>query len=192
LINIRVLGFFGIFFVTSLFVTAQGQGAHRGSIPEILLRPSRGESPRYPIDLVIGELGQGRASAAAYSYANFIAAGLLSGQMSHSALSSINPGLRETYLNTLGRVSPRSYRIGGGKEEPDGAVSFLVRFIGREFGITGELYVRYTTRETEEETTGSWAVDEFLFNEAKHRDIEFQEAVQMRHRLDLQPYERFF
>jgi hypothetical protein len=175
-----------LFFITVIFATAQGQGSYRGSIPEALLRPNRGESPRYPIDLVIGELGQGRASAAAYSYANLVAAGLLSGQMSHSALSSINPGLRETYLNTLGRVSPRSYRIGGGRGEPDGAVSFLVRFIGREFGITGELYIRYG------ETTGSWAVDEILFDEAKHRDIEYQEAMQRRHRLDLQPYERFF
>jgi hypothetical protein len=192
LIKIQVLSFFGLFLMTAIFVTAQGQGSYRGSVPEVLLRPSKGESPRYPIDLVIGELGQGRASAGAYSYANLIAAGLLSGQMSNSALSSINPSLREIYLDTLGIISPRSYRIGGGKEEPDGAVSFLVRFIGREFGITGELYIRYTTREIDGETTGSWSVDEFLFNEAKHRDIEFQEAVQMRHRLDLQPYDRFF
>ena len=192
MIRIRVFSFFYLFLVTAIFAAAQGQGSYRGSIPEALLRPGRGESARYPIDLVIGELGQGRASAAAYSYANSVAAGLLSGQMSNSALSSINPGLRETYLSTLGRVSPRSYRIGGGRQEPDGAVSFMVRFIGREYGITGELYIRYTTRQTEEETTGSWSVDELLLDEAKSRETEHQEALQRRHRLDLLPYERFF
>ena len=45
-----------------------------------------------------------------------------------------------TKLNT---VSPRSFRLGGGREEPDGSFSFLVRFVGRDQGITGELFVRF-------------------------------------------------
>ena len=194
LINMRVFGCVSLFFITAIFASAQGQGSYRGSIPETLLRPGRGESSRYPIDMVIGELGQGRASAAAYSFASSVAAGLLSGQMSHSALSSINPGMRESYLYTLGRISPRSYRIGGGREEPDGAVSFVVRFIGREYGISGELYIRFTVRRTEEEEapTGSWVFEELLLDEARSRDSEHQEALQRRHRLDLLPYERFF
>jgi len=161
-------------------------GQTRGTIPEELLRPGRGESSRYPADTVIGELGQGRAPAAAYSFANSIAAGLFSGQAGNPALASINPSLRERYLLTLGSISPRSYRLGGGREEADGAVSFLIRFIGREYGITGEIYLRSAAQ------TGNWVFDELLLEEAKSREVEEQESAQLRHRLDLLPYERFF
>jgi len=161
---------------------AYGQG--RGSIPEILLRPSWGETSRYPVDIVIGELGQGRAPSAAYLYANSVAAGLLSGQKNHPALVSVNPALRENLLNSLGRIAPRTFRLGGGRREPDGAVSFLVRFIGRDYGITGELYIKEDAPET-----GSWIFDELLLEEAKRLDDAVQETVD---RLDILPYERFF
>ncbi|MDR1838103.1 MAG: hypothetical protein LBQ93_00755 [Treponema sp.] len=169
-------------------------GQTRGSIPEELLHPGRGESSRYPADTVIGELGQGKAPAAAYSYANSLAEGLFSGQMGNSALASINPSLREKYLTALGSISPRSYRLGGGREEADGAVSFIIRFIGREYGITGEMYLRYARQTGSGETsqTGNWMFDELLLEEAKSREVEEQEAAKLRHRLDLLPYERFF
>jgi hypothetical protein len=176
-----------LFFIT--FPLAHGQT--RGSIPETLLRPGWGESSRYPLDLVIGELGQGRASAAAYTYANSIAAGLLSGQVTHSALVLIEPSLRRNYLNSLGKIAPRSFRVGGGRQEPDGAVSFLVRFIGRDYGITGELYIKFSSRQNHEdgEETGSWIFDELLLEEAKSHNEVNQVAMS---RLDLLPYERFF
>ncbi|MDR0322714.1 MAG: hypothetical protein LBI28_14565 [Treponema sp.] len=167
----------------------------RGSIPEELLRPGRGgESARYPIDTVIGELGRGTASASAFTFAGSIASGLLSGLMEHPALSPINSVLRESYLSALEVINPVSYRLGGGREEADGAVSFLVRFIGREQGITGEIYVRYMTRRTgggEEEvtTTGSWAFEDLLLEEAKDREVEQKEAAS---RYDFYPYERFY
>jgi hypothetical protein len=176
-----------LFFITFLPV----YGQTRGSIPEVLLRPGWGESARYPVDLVIGELGQGKAPAPAYTYANSIAAGLFSGQVTHPALVSIDPALREGYLKSLGKIVPRSFRLGGGRQEPDGAVSFLVRFIGRDYGITGELYIIFSTRQRHEngEETGSWTFDELLFEEAKRHDDVNQEAMS---RLDLLPYERFF
>ena len=188
--NMRVFIYICLFFIVCF--TAHGQT--RGTIPEELLRPGRGESSRYPADMVIGELGQGRAPAAAYSYANSVAAGLLSGQMGNSALASINPSLREKYLLALGNISPHSYRLGGGREEADGAVSFTIRFIGREYGITGEMYLRNTRQTGAGETAqaGNWVFDELLLEEAKSREVEEQEAAQMRHRLDLLPYERFF
>jgi hypothetical protein len=184
-----------VFFISASAVSQEQEGrVFRGSIPEELLRPARGEAPRYPADTVIGELGQGNASSAAFFFANSAAVGLLSGRMDHPALSSINSSLRESYLSALGIISPVSFRIGGGREEADGAVSFLIRFIGRDQGITGELYIRYVTRRIQREdgevtTVGSWIFDELLLEEAKDRDVERQEASE---RLDYYPYERFF
>ena len=188
--NMRLVSCICLFFIVCFAV----QGQTRGTIPEELLRPGRGESSRYPADTVIGELGQGRATAAAYLYANSVAAGLLSGQMGNSALASINPSLREKYLFALESISPRSYRLGGGREEADGAVSFMIRFIGREYGITGEMYLRNARQTGGAETSqsGNWVFDELLLEEAKSREVEEQEAAQLRHRMDLLPYERFF
>jgi len=176
-----------LFFFVSVFAAAQPA---RGSIPSELLRPGRGESSRYPIDMVIGELGQGKASAAAYLFANSISQGFLSGIPGHPSLSSVNPDIRDKCLKALSGISPHNYRIGGGREEPDGAVSFMVRFIGRNYGITGELYIRNTVRRVEgSDGEGSWVFDELLLDEAKSRETELEEATKY---INYLPYERFF
>jgi len=165
----------------------------RGSIPEVLLRPARGESPRYPIDTVIGELGRGQASQSAFSFANSVCRALLSGQVRHTALSSIRSAERERYISALEIINPLTYRIGGGREEADGAVSFLVRFIGRDYAISGELYIRFVTKESTGEeqpaAQGSWTFEELLLDEPKDRDTEYEESI---YRYDFNPYERFF
>jgi len=163
----------------------------RGSIPEELLRPARGEAPHYPIDTVIGELGRGQASAEAYTFANSIAEGLLLGDMSHSSLSTIDSSYRERHLSALNVINPGNFRLGGGREEADGAVSFFIRFIGRNQGITGEMYIRYVSRENADGivTSSNWVFEELLLEEAKTRDIEQQESI---YRIDFNPYERFF
>jgi len=153
----------------------------RGSIPEALLRPARGESPRYPIDTVIGELGRGRASQAAYDYAVLLCDGFLSIDMNHATLTSIASTERESILTTLNAIDPLVYRLGGGRNESDGAISFLVRFIGKDKGITGELYIRFAS--------GKWKFDELLLDEAKDRDVERRESI---YRNDFNPYERFY
>jgi hypothetical protein len=168
--------------------------ASRGSIPEELLRPKRGEAPRYPIDVVIGELGKGTASDAAFSFANYICAAFLSGNKDNSALASIDSVLKESLLSSLDVISPLSYRLGGGREEADGAISFLVRFIGKDQGITGELYIRYLTKQTEGadgeiKTTGRWIFEELLLEEARNREVEQKESM---YRADFYPYERFY
>jgi len=185
--------------VISVFAAAQDpgrSGLFRGSIPEELLRPRRGESPRYPIDTVIGELGRGEAPIDAFSFANRIAAGFISGNMANPALAGINASMRENYLSLLEVIEPGSFRLGSGKGEPDGSVSFLIRFIGKSLGVTGELFIRYVSRQTEEEvegetritTTGSWTFEDLILEEAKTRDEERREAQ----RFDFSPYERFF
>jgi hypothetical protein len=188
--------FICLFFIFSIpFV----QGQDRGSIPEELLRPGWGEAPRYPADMVIGDLGQGRASAAAYSYANSVASALLSRQRGHPSLSAVNPDLLDSYFYALRGVAPVTFRLGGGREEADGSISFLIRYIGREYGITGELYIRYITKQIQNEDgdiaqTGNWIFDDLLLEEAKSREEEQQEAQKRaeKRRLDYLPYERFF
>jgi len=126
--------------------TPPSEMPQRGSIPEELLRPRREEAPRYPIDTVIGTLGQGRAPREAYEIAQKAAAAFLAGNMNAPVFSSVNKVFLEGCMNKLETVSPRSFRLGGGREEPDGSYSFLVRFVGREQGITGELFIRFEER----------------------------------------------
>ena len=126
----------------AVYIFPQNETALRGSIPEDLLRPRRDEAPRYPIDTVIGELGRGRASPEAYEIARKTAAALLAGNMSAPVLSSVDKVFLEDCMTKLKSINPQFFRLGGGQEEPDGSFSFLVRFSGREEGITGELFVR--------------------------------------------------
>jgi len=135
-------------FITGGAFSQTNELVQRGSIPEELLRPRREESPRYPIDTVIGPIGQGQASAEAYGLARRIAGALLQGNTSASVLSSVNKAFITDCMTALNVVNPRYFRLGSGREEPDGSVSFLIRFAGREQGITGELFIRFEERIT--------------------------------------------
>ena len=121
---------------------SQDELIQRGSIPAELLRPRREEALRYPVDVVIGPLGRGTASEEAYGVAIKAAAALLAGTPDAAVFSSVNKSFLENCFSSLNIINPRTYRLGSGRIEPDGSVSFLVRFSGREQGITGELFVR--------------------------------------------------
>jgi len=123
----------------------------RSSIPEELLRPQRGESARYPIDIVIGEIGQGQAPREAYECAKTAATELMKGNAEARVFSNLNKAFIDINesISALDEINPRSYRLGGGNIMPDGSVSFLIRFIGRELGITGEIYIRLEERRIE-------------------------------------------
>jgi hypothetical protein len=136
----RVAAFVALFLLGLTGIFSQEE---QRFIPEELLRPRRDEAPRYPIDTVIGPLGQGKASTEAYQFARNVASALLAGNTDASVLSAADKGFLESSMDVLGTVNPRSFRLGSGREEPDGSVSFLVRFIGREQGLTGELYIRF-------------------------------------------------
>jgi len=135
-------------FLTGSVFPQTNELLQRGSIPEELLRPRRDESPRYPVDTVIGPIGQGEAPTEAYALARRIAAALLAGNLNAPVLSSVKKVFLEDYIEALSAVNPRYFRLGSGREEPDGSVSFLVRFAGREQGITGELFIRFEERVT--------------------------------------------
>jgi len=194
----------------------------QSSIPEDLLRPRREESPRYPIDTVIGTLGQGKASAEAYAFARRVASALLAGDMNASVLSTVNKGFLESCMGMLDLINPRFFRLGSGREEPDGAVSFLIRFAGREEGITGELFLRFEERrpppreqvpppvEADADSEGDSAEQNvpppppppvnvpveriWTFEDLILEEIRSRDAenAESRHRYDFPPYERLF
>ncbi|MDR0908952.1 MAG: hypothetical protein LBM77_04215 [Spirochaetaceae bacterium] len=74
----------------------------------------------------------------------------------------------------LKEVAPKSYRIGGGRIEDDGSISFLVRFIGEQLAVTAELYLLPETYE----------FDEIIFDEPK-------DAHGGEYKFDFSPYERW-
>ena len=117
-----------------------------GFVPEELLRPRREEVLRHPVDIVIGPLGPGRASRESYEFARRVASAFLAGDTDAPILSTVNRVFLDGYMAVLDVVNPRSFRIGSGQESPDGSVSFLIRFIGRDHGITGEIFVRQEER----------------------------------------------
>jgi hypothetical protein len=176
--------------IPAMFFAQTGESINRGSIPEELLRPGRGESPRYPVDTVIGELGRGQASSSAYAFGQSVGEGLLQGRMNHPGFDSINTVMLESYLSALEPINARIYRLGSGREEPDGAVSFLVRFIGREEAITGELFIRQIIDDTDDtENITEWIFEELILEQARKLEAGEEEAG---YRSDSFPYERLF
>ncbi|MDR1420143.1 MAG: hypothetical protein LBI86_07210 [Treponema sp.] len=116
------------------------QEAENGTIPEALRRPRRGEDPRYPEDMVIGELGRGDAPEEAWRAAGDLLSALV--MRSRPRLSSVDSLTLDNLLGTLDDINAGAFRLGSGRKEPDGSVSFLIRFMGREEWIAGELYLR--------------------------------------------------
>ncbi|MDR2078814.1 MAG: hypothetical protein LBP74_03705 [Treponema sp.] len=154
---------------------------NRGTIPETLRQPQRGnESPRYPRDAVIGELGRGLADEEAYLYARNVLEGVLSGNRESALLAGAAQSLLEDLFTGLEPLSPQKYRLGGGREEADGATSFLFRFLGRDMSLAGELYLRLVDEK--------WQLEDILVEEARA----ISEKGMNTYRFDFSPYERFF
>jgi hypothetical protein len=157
----------------------QDEGFGAGTVPEALRVPQRGEAPRYPKDAVIGELGRGRAPEEAYRHARLCLEALLSGNREAAPLLKEDKTLIDRLFEELEGVEPRQFRLGGGREEDDGTVSFLVRFLGREKGKAGELFLLQRDE--------TWLIDDLLLEE--EQDLaEIREA----YRFDFSPYERFY
>ena len=152
------------------------------TIPDVLRRPDRGEAPRYPQDLVIGELGQGQAPEEAYRFARDLLAALTAGNKTAPVLEDssvvLTEGFLEEILEEIESLQPRTYRIGGGRIEADGNVSFLIRFLGKAESISGELFVRQEEK---------WLLDDIILEERRAL-AEIRDS----YHYDFSPYERFF
>jgi hypothetical protein len=169
----------GFSFSQSNDITSLPSSENTGTIPPVLLRPQRGEAPRYPRDAVIGELGMGQAPEDAYVFARSLMTALLYENRNSRHLSPLGSDFWNGFFGTLTQIKPRKYRLGGGQEEPDGSTSFLFRFIGSAKGVAGELYLR--------KENNSWLLEEIILE--KIRDIEKDEEP---YTYDFSPYERFF
>jgi hypothetical protein len=144
-------------------------------LPETLRRPQRGEAPRYPKDTVIGDLAITDVPTGAQDAAKRLLGALVAQDRDASVLSALDAAFLDGIFAALEPVAPQKYRLGGGQTEADGAVSFLLRFIGRETWVSGELYLKF-----EHET---WLLDDLLLEAAKA----FSESEDV-----TTPYERVF
>jgi hypothetical protein len=149
------------------------------AVPDALRRPDRSEAPRYAYDFVIGELGQGEASDGAYLFARNLLSAITAGRNDAPVLANFGSVLTEGLFQEIRDIRPRSYRLGGGRTEADGSVSFVTRFIGQEESITGELFIRFEE--------GDWILDDLILEE-KRAVSEIRDG----YRYNFSPYERFF
>ncbi|MDR2403659.1 MAG: hypothetical protein LBD78_06470 [Spirochaetaceae bacterium] len=159
-------------------------------IPEEVRRPRKGEAPRYPRDMIIGTLGRGSAPEEAYAFARTCLEAILMKDQDSEYLNIQDSALKEDIFSGLEPVAPRKFRIGGGREEPDGSVSFLFRFIGRDQGVAGELYLRpgeAGEQEQEQQQVQEWFFDEIILEDPRGL-ADGKDAYQF----DFSPYERFF
>jgi hypothetical protein len=137
--NARKIGFFFVFLVIGASAGFSQEG-DSVSIPDAVRRPSRTDMPRYPRDVVIGDLGRGDLSQEDIDYASSVLRALLQGREQSPLFSTLNEGAAEELVGTLQKIRAHKFRIGGGKEIVDGAGSFLFRFIGRDGQIGGAMY----------------------------------------------------
>jgi hypothetical protein len=110
------------------------------TIPDAVRRPSRTETPRYPSDSVIGDLGQGELSLDDFNFASNVLRALMQGREQSPLLAALNEGAGEEFIEKIQGIRAFKFRVGGGKEIVDGAGSFLFRFIGRDGHLGGAIY----------------------------------------------------
>lgn len=144
------------------------------ALPAELLRPKYGESPRFPKDYGIGELGRGDAGEDAYRAARRLLESLIEN-------GADAPEYVKTAAAPLKTAEIRRIRIGGG-QTGSGGVSFLVRFLGREEAFSGELYL------TRSDQSESWRIDDFILEAGRP----LSDGLFTPESAGLSVYERFF
>jgi hypothetical protein len=129
---------------------------------------------------------------------------LSAGNREAPSLASLGPAARGELFSSLEEIQPRAYRVGEGREEADGSCSFLVRFLGREMGIAGELYLRFLPPQPAAAETagagdsgepvpapppagGGWVLDDLLLEEKRGLGEITEEPL-----FDFPPYERLY
>ncbi|MDR1507831.1 MAG: hypothetical protein LBI67_12085 [Treponema sp.] len=162
-----------------LFAQSDGSPA----FPVELQQPRYGEAPRFPADYWIGELGRGEAGEEAYQFARRAAGRLADGN------GEDLPEHAKQLLQSLADMEIRNARIGGGRTEADGSVSFMVRFLGREAVVTGEMFLRRSNQVSGENAEMSaWYLDDLILDQRRP----LNEGRFGPGSTDMTPYERFF
>ena len=170
-------------FLLGLWLIPLGVFPQEAAMSDLLRRPERGEAPRYPQDLVIGELGQGETSDGAYAFARSLLSAVMAGRRDAPVIEDSGSNLTEGIFEEARSIRPRYFRLGGGRTEADGCVSYLLRFIGPEESISGELFLRWAEDPGEER----WLLDDIILeNKRVLSDIRDD------YRYNFTPYERFY
>ena len=178
----------------------ESNGSQSRTIPDALLRPERGESPRYPKDVVIGDLGRGNTPEGAYRFAMALLSAIAAGSTESRIITESSGVLAQETLEQIISLEPRTYRIGSGRIETDGSVSYLIRFLGTEDSLSGELFIRQPAAETPPEAPApddtaideaageeKWLLDDLIIEEKKALS-----EIRDSYRYDFSPYERFY
>jgi hypothetical protein len=150
-----------------------------GIVPEALIKPTRERGAFYPVDAVIGQLGTDDLTGGAGGYARSVMQDLLKQDAASASLGNLGPDITGDAMEKLAEAAPHKWRIGGGREEADGSVSFLFRFMGREKEVSGELYLR--------SGTDGWKTEDIIFNTPKELTIGVDTSSS-----GYTPYERFY
>jgi hypothetical protein len=185
--HIRAGIFIFLFFLIAIFLMTpflcfsqeREEPSYSGVIPEVLMRPSREKEPFYPVDAVIGLLGNGDVSYAANMYARGVLRDLMRANREAETLQNLSPDSLNEAMTKLSEVTPRKVRLGGGREETDGSVSFLFRFMSSENELSGELYIR-----SEED---KWKIEDIILEEPQKLSIGSESFTST-----YTPYERFY
>jgi len=151
-----------------------------GTISENISRPDVLREPIYPSDITIGALGPGTAPMDAYNYARRVLRELR--QSNTKELSALSSKDKAEITGNIETVKPASFRIGGGREEEDGSISFLFRFIGKNDEFAGEIYLRDSSGK------GDWKVEDVIPEDIKT----IQEATDNEHAYSWLPYDRIY
>jgi hypothetical protein len=154
-------------------------------------------------------LGQGEAPLGAYQFAQELLSALVGDRTTAPVVQRSSSLIGESVFEELRSINPRTYRIGGGRYEPDGSVSFLVRFVGRTESIIAELFVRFEAPRlaAAEEEDEEGAEDEedappppparqeevrWLLDDLMLEDKIPLSDIRDTYRYDFSPYERFY
>ena len=149
----------------------------QSSIPELLRIPQSSEVPRYPVDMVIGTLDRGSAPQAAFNNARNLLNRIIGGYDLETEYN--NGSVSDENRREIISLRPRSFRLGGGRTEADGYVSFLIRLLGSNESITGEIYLK--------QENDTWIIDDLILEERRAIG-EIRDSF----RYDFSPYERFY
>jgi hypothetical protein len=152
-------------------------------VPEQIRRPQLGEAPRIPEDSIIGPLGAGEAPAGSYRFTQVVLQNILNEESrmetGTNALSHLPAEQYKKIITILEDLNPEEVRIGGGQEELDASVSFLLRFIGADKWSGGEIFVR--------RSEDDWNLEDLILDAPRERNQENGS-----YRFDFPPYERFY
>ena len=80
-------------------------------LPSSLRRPERSEAPRYPSDLLIGEMGRGEAPEDAYAFARDVISSLMGGRRNAASFAGFSSYLAENFFDEIDSLGPGVYRM---------------------------------------------------------------------------------